>query len=38
MRRLFGRLRVKDRTKIELIAQLIEEQVDLDRLVGDLQA
>jgi uncharacterized protein len=38
MRRLFGRLRVKDRTKIELIAKLIEEQIDLDRLVSDLQA
>ena len=38
MRRLFGRLRVKDRAKIELIAQLIDEQVDLDRLVSDLQA
>ncbi len=38
MRRLFGRLRVKDRTKIDLIAKLIEEQVDLDRLVHDLQA
>jgi BioD-like phosphotransacetylase family protein len=38
MRRLFGRLRVKDRAKIELIAKLIDESVDLDRLVSDLQA
>jgi uncharacterized protein len=38
LRRLFGRLRVKDPAKIELIAQLIDESVDLDRLVADLQA
>jgi len=38
MRRLFGRLRVKERAKIELIAKLIDESVDLDRLVSDLQA
>jgi BioD-like phosphotransacetylase family protein len=38
MRRLFGRLRVKDRAKIELIARLIDEAVDVDRLVRDLQA
>jgi hypothetical protein len=38
LRRLFGRLRVKDRAKIDLIAGLIEEAVDLDRLVADLQA
>ncbi len=38
MRRLFGRLRVKERTKAELIAQLIDEQVDVDRLVSDLHA
>ena len=37
LRRLFGRLRVKDRAKIDLIAGLIEESVDLDRLVADLQ-
>lgn len=37
LRRLFGRLRVKDRGKIELIAGLIEQAVDLDRLVADLQ-
>jgi len=38
MRRLFGRLRVKERTKIDLIAELIDEAVDVDRLVADLQA
>jgi BioD-like phosphotransacetylase family protein len=37
LRRLFGRLRVKDRGKIELIAGLIDQAVDLDRLVADLQ-
>ena len=37
LRRLFGRLRVKDPTKIDLIVQLIGESVDLDRLVADLQ-
>ncbi|NLT91904.1 MAG: phosphotransacetylase family protein [Actinobacteria bacterium] len=38
VRRLFGRLRVKDRAKVELIKELIEEQVDVDRLVRDLGA
>jgi hypothetical protein len=38
MRRLFGRLRVKERAKIDLIAQLIDEAIDVDRLVRDLQA
>jgi len=38
LRRLFGRLRVNDRAKIELIAQLIDEAVDVDRLVRDLKA
>lgn len=38
LRRLFGRLRVKDRAKIELIADLIDEAVDVDGLVRDLQA
>ena len=38
MRRLFGRLRVKERAKTDLISQLIEEAVDVDRLVGDLHA
>ena len=33
LRRLFGRLRVKERAKIDLIAELIDEAVDLDRLV-----
>ena len=38
MRRLFGRLRVKERAKVDLIAELIEEAVDVDRLVRDLLA
>ena len=38
LRRLFGRLRVKERAKIDLITELIVEAVDLDRLVADLQA
>jgi uncharacterized protein len=38
LRRLFGRLRVKNPAKIDLIVQLIGESVDLDRLVADLQA
>jgi BioD-like phosphotransacetylase family protein len=38
LRRVFGRLRVKERAKIELIAELIDESVDLERLVTDLQA
>ena len=38
LRRLFGRLRVKERSKIDLIAELIDEFVDLDRLVADLHA
>jgi hypothetical protein len=38
MRRLFGRLRVKERAKIDLIARLIDEAIDVDRLVRDLQA
>jgi len=36
MRRLFGRLRVQEPGKIDLIAAIIAERVDLDRLVGDL--
>ena len=36
LRRLFGRLRVKEPAKIDLITQVIEEHVDLDRLVADL--
>ena len=38
LRRLFGRLRVKERTKIDLIVELIDQSVDLDRLVADLKA
>jgi BioD-like phosphotransacetylase family protein len=38
MRRLFGRLRVQERSKIELIAELIDEAVAVDRLVDDLRA
>jgi BioD-like phosphotransacetylase family protein len=37
MRRLFGRLRVRERAKIELIAELIDEAVDVDRLVNNLK-
>jgi BioD-like phosphotransacetylase family protein len=37
LRRLFGRLRVHDRTKIDLIVKIIDDCVDLDRLVADLQ-
>lgn len=36
LRRLFGRLRVKEPAKIDLIVDLIDECVDLDRLVADL--
>lgn len=36
LRRLFGRLRVKEPAKIDLIVDLIDECVDLDRLVTDL--
>ena len=36
LRRLFGRLRVKEPAKIDLIVHLIDECVDLDRLVADL--
>ncbi len=38
LRRLFGRLRVRQRAKIDLIGELIDEFVDLDRLVADLSA
>ncbi len=37
LRRLFGRLRVKERAKIDLIAELIDASVDVDRLVDDLR-
>jgi len=36
LRRLFGRLRVKEPAKIDLIVDMIDECVDLDRLVADL--
>ena len=36
LRRLFGRLRVKESAKIDLIVDMIDECVDLDRLVADL--
>jgi BioD-like phosphotransacetylase family protein len=36
IQRLFGRLGVHDKRKIELIADEISSHVDLDRLVGDL--
>src|SRR5674476_635329 len=38
MRRLFGRLRVKDRAKIDLIAKLIDEAVDEERVRALLPA
>jgi uncharacterized protein len=38
LRRLFGRLRVKEPAKVELIAGVFEERVDVDRLVADLGA
>jgi uncharacterized protein len=37
LRRLFGRLRVSDRGKIDLINGIIDECVDVDRLIADLQ-
>jgi BioD-like phosphotransacetylase family protein len=37
IRRLFGRLRVNDPAKIDLIARIISERVDLTRLVNDLR-
>lgn len=37
LRRLFGRLRVKERAKIDLIGELIDTAVDVDRLVDDLR-
>ncbi len=36
IRRLFGRLGVHDKRKIELIADEIATNIDLDRLVDDL--
>jgi BioD-like phosphotransacetylase family protein len=37
LRRLFGRLRVKERSKIDLIGDIIDRSVDVDRLVADLK-
>lgn len=37
LRRLFGRLRVKERSKIDLIADVVGRRVDVDRLVADLK-
>jgi BioD-like phosphotransacetylase family protein len=37
LRHLFGRLRVKERSKIDLIAEIIDSAVDIDRLVADLK-
>ena len=37
LRRLFGRLRVSERGKIDLINGIIDQCVDVERLVGDLQ-
>jgi BioD-like phosphotransacetylase family protein len=36
IRRLFGRLRVNDPVKIDLIARIVAERVDLSRLISDL--
>lgn len=36
LRRLFGRLRVKEPAKIDLIVEIIDECVDVDRLLADL--
>ena len=36
LRRLFGRLRVKERSKIDLIAGVVDQCVDVDRMVADL--
>lgn len=38
LRRVFGRLRIKERSKIELIESCIEDSVDVDRLIADLKA
>ena len=38
LRRLFGRLRIKGPAKVDLIASIFEEFVDVDRLVADLNA
>jgi hypothetical protein len=38
IRRLFGRLRINDPAKIQLIAGIVAERVDLDRLIADLRS
>ena len=37
LRRLFGRLRVHEHSKIDRIRQLVDEHVDVDALLGALQ-
>jgi len=37
IRRLFGRLGSHDRRKVDLVAELVEEHVDVDRLIADLK-
>lgn len=37
LRHLFGRMRVRESAKIDLVAQIIAESLDLDRLVADLE-
>lgn len=37
LRRLFGRMRVRETAKIDLISQIIGQSFDLDRLLADLE-
>ena len=37
LRRLFGRMRVRERAKIDLISRIIAESLDVDRLLADLE-
>jgi BioD-like phosphotransacetylase family protein len=37
LRRLFGRMRVRESAKIDLISRIIAESLDLDRLLTDLE-
>lgn len=37
LRRLFGRMRVRESAKIDLISEIIAESLDLDRLLADLE-
>jgi BioD-like phosphotransacetylase family protein len=37
VRRLFGRLRINDAAKIRIIASMINERVDVSRLIADLR-